>query len=426
MGTNQVRIRLSGYKVKSNTQLSIYKEGVEPADEGELIGLGSTHVHAFEQREIVSLYGMTLLDEARNDGCPRHHVLVSHFVEQFEGIWKMAAFGIHVEEIAAEVEGREKGLLDEFGVHGFVVPQVESLDEGAENARGLFDLCSRGERVVWFRVAIRITAAAIARTCCRRYSNGNSKPHNSFASAAQVEEASRILRTFVQALDLRHDKAMHTKLVKQALHSSLYLRNNLLNMYAKCSHLPDALKLFDEMTHKNVVSWTAVIAGFVQKGHPVEAHYLSLFKRMHVSGTKPNEFSFVGGLHACSFSKNPAHAYQTYALILRLCPRLSPPKPMGQDGYSADLFHIHWATIGKNVTHTPLDLLDITINRVKENNSYTEQPMTNASRHALIIHWSPPTVGWIKCKVDGAVQGAPVQLEWVVSFWIWAEYRNDL
>ncbi|KAK2967921.1 hypothetical protein RJ640_010531 [Escallonia rubra] len=64
---------------------------------------------------------------------------------------------------------------------------------------------------------------------------------------------------------------MHAKLVKQALFSSLYLRNNLLNMYAKCSHLPDALKLFDEMTHKNVVSWTAVIVGFIQKGHPVEA-----------------------------------------------------------------------------------------------------------------------------------------------------------
>ncbi|KAK3002507.1 hypothetical protein RJ639_021493 [Escallonia herrerae] len=89
--------------------------------------------------------------------------------------------------------------------------------------------------------------------------------HNSFASAAQVKEASRILRTFVQALNLRHDKAMHAKLIKQALLSSLYLRNNLLNMYAKCSHLPDALKLFDEMTHKNVVSWTAVIAGFVHK-----------------------------------------------------------------------------------------------------------------------------------------------------------------
>ncbi|KAK2989414.1 hypothetical protein RJ640_017669 [Escallonia rubra] len=116
--------------------------GVERADEGELVGLGSTHVHASEQRE--SLYGMTLLDRARNDGCPRHHVLVSHFVEQLEGVWKMAAFGVHVEEIVAEVEGREKGLLDEFGVHGFVVPQVESLDDGAENARGLFDLCSGG------------------------------------------------------------------------------------------------------------------------------------------------------------------------------------------------------------------------------------------------------------------------------------------
>ncbi|KAK2983753.1 hypothetical protein RJ640_022695 [Escallonia rubra] len=167
------------------------------------------------------------------------------------------------------------------------------------------------------RIPTQNNITLVARTCRRHYSNGGSKPHNSFASAAQVEEASRIFRTFVQALDLRHDKAMHAKLVKQAHISSLYLRNNLINMYAKCSHLPDALKLFDEMTHKNVVSWTAVIAGFVQKGHPVEALSLSMFRRMHVSGTKPNEFSFVSKLHACSFSKNPAHAYQTYASILR-------------------------------------------------------------------------------------------------------------
>ncbi|KAK2965687.1 hypothetical protein RJ640_022214 [Escallonia rubra] len=167
------------------------------------------------------------------------------------------------------------------------------------------------------RIPTQNNITLVARTCCRHYSNGSSKPPNSFACAARVEEASRILRTFVQALDLRHDKAMHAKLVKQALLYSLYLRNNLLNMYAKCSHLPDALKLFDEMTHKNVVSWIAVIAGFVQKGHPVEALSLSMFRRMHVSGTKPNEFSFVSKLHACSFSKNPAHAYQTYALILR-------------------------------------------------------------------------------------------------------------
>ncbi|KAK3007163.1 hypothetical protein RJ639_017243 [Escallonia herrerae] len=115
---------------------------------------------------------------------------------------------------------------------------------------------------------LRTVSHSIARTCRRHYSNGGSKPHNSFASTAQVEEASRILRTFVQALDLRHDKAMQAKLVKQALLSFLYLRNYLLNMYAKCSHLPDALKLFYEMTHKNVVSWTVVIAGFFQKGHP--------------------------------------------------------------------------------------------------------------------------------------------------------------
>lgn len=70
-------------------------------------------------------------------------------------------------------------------------------------------------------------------------------------------------------------------------------------MYAKCGDLVSGLQLFDEMPERNVVSWTAVIVGFVQHGSPLEA--LSLFSRMHKSGTKPEEFTFASVLHACFF-----------------------------------------------------------------------------------------------------------------------------
>ena len=47
-------------------------------------------------------------------------------------------------------------------------------------------------------------------------------------------------------------------------------------MYSKCGELRDARELFDCIPHRNVVSWTSVIAGYVQNG---ESHLaLSLFK----------------------------------------------------------------------------------------------------------------------------------------------------
>ncbi|XP_016455589.1 pentatricopeptide repeat-containing protein At2g13600-like [Nicotiana tabacum] len=138
----------------------------------------------------------------------------------------------------------------------------------------------------------------------------------------QEEEESKysnILRQCVKTSKLDNAKAIHAKLLKNSGSvSSLYLHNHLLNAYMKCGDTVNGLKLFDEMPQKNVVSWTALIAGFVQKGYPIEA--FSLFTRMHQSGTKPNEFTFVSALHACSFEDrlNLTHAYQVYGLITRL------------------------------------------------------------------------------------------------------------
>ncbi|KAF7827553.1 putative pentatricopeptide repeat-containing protein [Senna tora] len=88
-------------------------------------------------------------------------------------------------------------------------------------------------------------------------------------------------------------------------------------MYAKSGDVLGGLKVFEEMPQKNVVSWSAVIAGFIQNGCASGA--LSLFSRMHREGmTKPNEFTLVSALQACSLAENVTQAYQIYALIVRL------------------------------------------------------------------------------------------------------------
>ncbi|KAM7515957.1 hypothetical protein LguiA_005540 [Lonicera macranthoides] len=137
-----------------------------------------------------------------------------------------------------------------------------------------------------------------------------------FLAMADVEETySSMLRRCADSSSLHHGRAIHAQFIKQSFLSSLYLHNHLLNVYVKCGDLVKGLQLFDEMPQRNVVSWTAVLAGFVQRGRPLEA--LSLFCHMHWSGTKPNEFTFVSALQACSFSDTLADAYQIYALIVR-------------------------------------------------------------------------------------------------------------
>ncbi|MED6218103.1 hypothetical protein PIB30_023818 [Stylosanthes scabra] len=127
---------------------------------------------------------------------------------------------------------------------------------------------------------------------------------------------SNLLREFAQDWNLSGGRAIHASFIKGCLPLTLFLQNHLLNMYVKIGDLPSARKVFDEMPHRNVVSWSAVMAGLVRDSYASEA--LSLFSRMHHEGlTKPNEFTFVSILQACSLTENVTCAYQIHSLIVR-------------------------------------------------------------------------------------------------------------
>ncbi|PKI71757.1 hypothetical protein CRG98_007890 [Punica granatum] len=90
-------------------------------------------------------------------------------------------------------------------------------------------------------------------------------------------------------------------------------------MYIKCGDSESAVALFDEMPHRNVVSWSALIAGFAQSGRAEEAVFL--FARMlRESSVMPNEFTLVSALHACSLVEHGSSslAYQIYGYVIRV------------------------------------------------------------------------------------------------------------
>lgn len=101
----------------------------------------------------------------------------------------------------------------------------------------------------------------------------------------------------VGALDM--GKWIEVYASERGLQHDIFIATALVDMYAKCGSLNDALRVFEDMPVKNEVSWNAMICALAFHGQAREA--LSLFKRMSEDGGTacPNDITFVGVLSAC-------------------------------------------------------------------------------------------------------------------------------
>lgn len=104
------------------------------------------------------------------------------------------------------------------------------------------------------------------------------------------------LKRFTQLRKLREGKVVHAQILNSHFRDDLVIQNTILNMYAKCGSLVDARNVFDKMSVRDMVTWTAMITGYSQNGEAEEA--LILFPQMLRKGLKPNEFTLSSLLKA--------------------------------------------------------------------------------------------------------------------------------
>ncbi|XP_020214577.1 putative pentatricopeptide repeat-containing protein At3g25970 [Cajanus cajan] len=71
----------------------------------------------------------------------------------------------------------------------------------------------------------------------------------------------------LHSLTLLGLKATHCQAIKLGSIADLYIANNLITSYAKCTQLTFAHQLFDEMPHRDTVSWNAIISTYANSGH---------------------------------------------------------------------------------------------------------------------------------------------------------------
>ncbi|KAJ7565562.1 hypothetical protein O6H91_02G065400 [Diphasiastrum complanatum] len=162
-----------------------------------------------------------------------------------------------------------------------------------EMARRIFEAWPNGEVVCWNAM---ISAYA---------------KHGYSASALQLFEDMQqkgiepnkitlvsILNACASAETLAMGKQIHSHILHKGFSSDVVLGTALINMYGKCGSLEEALKVFQELPDKNVVSWNTLITVYVQQDKAEEA--LAIYHDMGQKSVKADKVTFLSILNACT------------------------------------------------------------------------------------------------------------------------------
>ncbi|KAJ7527991.1 hypothetical protein O6H91_16G079700 [Diphasiastrum complanatum] len=101
---------------------------------------------------------------------------------------------------------------------------------------------------------------------------------------------------------LEQGKELHSEIIKRGFLSDVVVGSNLVDMYAKCGCTEDARELFDNVSEPDVVSGTAMIAGYAQNGLGKKALWIDnrfnphwVRGRLKFQQRKPSAFSTPRG-----------------------------------------------------------------------------------------------------------------------------------
>ncbi|CAA7406561.1 unnamed protein product [Spirodela intermedia] len=159
-----------------------------------------------------------------------------------------------------------------------------------------YSLCRRMAAAVAAFDLVGQPNAHLYNTLIRAHAD-NSQPLQAFAAFFAMQRAGVLSDNFTYPCLLRAYTAageaavsqvemIHAHIVKMGFMGDIFVPNSLLDSYSRCragAGDSSARKLFDEMPHRDVVSWNTMIAGLVRSGEVGAAR--RLFDRMTVRDT---------------------------------------------------------------------------------------------------------------------------------------------
>lgn len=113
---------------------------------------------------------------------------------------------------------------------------------------------------------------------------------------------------------LQQGKMVHELIRKYRVQLGLILGNALIDMYAKCGELEEALRVLSELELRDEASWGAMIAGCAQ--HGLLELICLLLRAMQCEGIQPNDKIFSSVLSACSHAGLAEEGYRQFKAMI--------------------------------------------------------------------------------------------------------------
>ncbi|KAK2976378.1 hypothetical protein RJ640_008088 [Escallonia rubra] len=99
-------------------------------------------------------------------------------------------------------------------------------------------------------------------------------------------------------LALKEGKQIHSYIIRTDHLANVFVGSALVDMYSKCKNIKYAETVFQRMSRKNIVSWTAMAVGYGQNGHSEEA--VRIFVEMQRNGIEPDDFTLGSVISSCA------------------------------------------------------------------------------------------------------------------------------
>lgn len=210
-------------------------------------------------------------------------------------------------------------------VHGYVLRNGVDMDVSVNNV--LIDLYSKCHRV---RYARKIFDNMVIKNTVSWTTMIAGYMQNAFDSDAMelFSEMSRlgwcpdgftcttILTSCGSLGALEKGKQVHSYTIKTNLACDEFVKNGLIDMYAKCDSLAEARTAFDAVVEHNVVSYNAMIEGYASNGELSEA--LNLFSRMRFRSLPPSPLTFISLLGVSTTISAMDLSKQIHGLIIKV------------------------------------------------------------------------------------------------------------
>ncbi|KAL0927838.1 hypothetical protein M5K25_002053 [Dendrobium thyrsiflorum] len=114
---------------------------------------------------------------------------------------------------------------------------------------------------------------------------------------------------------LEGGRQAHGYVYRRGIEMDVSINNVLVDLYCKCSKVGTGRKVFERISARNLVSWTTMIAGYMQNSYDMDA--LVLFTEMSRLGWRPDAFACTSVLSSCGSLMDLERGKQVHAYTMK-------------------------------------------------------------------------------------------------------------